>query len=238
MRLIKMLSLFIFLFVVGFTVNGCSDDNTTTPTATQKANLMVVHASPDAPQVDIYVDGTKVRDTLSFPGNTSYLQLNSGSRNIKVYVAGTNTTVIGPVDLTFDANTNSSIFAIDSVSKITPLVVKDNLTAPASGKAHIRFIHLSPNAPGVDVSVAGQPQGSGLFVNRTFNKTITDPESAFTPVDAGTYNLEVRLANTLTVVLPLNGVNLEAGKIYTVFARGFVGGSGIQQLNAQIIVNN
>ncbi|HMT12625.1 MAG TPA: DUF4397 domain-containing protein, partial [Ignavibacteria bacterium] len=63
-------------------------------------------------------------------------------------------------------------------------------------------------------------------------------ESAFTAVDAGTYNLEVRLANTLTVVLPLNGVTLEAGKIYTVFARGFVGGSGIQQLNAQIIVNN
>lgn len=238
MRLIKMLSLFIFVFVVSFSVLGCGDDNTTTPTATQKANLMVIHASPNAPQVDVYVDGTKVRDTLSFPGNTSYLQLNSGSRNIKVNVAGTSTSVIGPVDLTFNANTNTSIFAVDSVSNISPLVVTDDLTTPASGKAHIRFIHLSTNAPGVDVSVAGQPQGVGLFVNRTFNKTITIPESAFTPVDAGTYNLEVRLANTLTVVLPLNGITLEAGKIYTVFARGFVGGSGIQQLNAQIIANN
>lgn len=238
MRLIKMLSLFIFLFIVSFSMIGCSDDNTTTPTTTQKANLMVVHASPDAPQVDIYVDGTKVRDTLSFPGNTSYLQINSGTRNIKVNVAGTNTTVIGPVDLSFNANTNTSIFAIDSVAKISPLVVSDDLTAPASGKAHIRFIHLSPNAPGVDVSVTGQPQGTGLFTNRTFNKTITGSESSFTPVDAGTYNLEVRLANTLTVVLPLPGITLTAGKIYTVFASGFVGGSGIQQLNAQIIANN
>ncbi|MBN8585021.1 MAG: DUF4397 domain-containing protein [Ignavibacteria bacterium] len=233
-----MLSLFIFLFIVSFSMIGCSDDNTTTPTTTQKANLMVVHASPDAPQVDIYVDGTKVRDTLSFPGNTSYLQINSGTRNIKVNVAGTNTTVIGPVDLSFNANTNTSIFAIDSVAKISPLVVSDDLTAPASGKAHIRFIHLSPNAPGVDVSVTGQPQGTGLFTNRTFNKTITGSESSFTPVDAGTYNLEVRLANTLTVVLPLPGITLTAGKIYTVFASGFVGGSGIQQLNAQIIANN
>lgn len=233
-----MLSLFIFLFIVSFSMIGCSDDNTTTPTTTQKANLMVVHASPDAPQVDIYVDGTKVRDTLSFPGNTSYLQINSGTRNIKVNVAGTNTTVIGPVDLSFNANTNTSIFAIDSVAKISPLVVSDDPTAPASGKAHIRFIHLSPNAPGVDVSVTGQPQGTGLFTNRTFNKTITGSESSFTPVDAGTYNLEVRLANTLTVVLPLPGITLTAGKIYTVFASGFVGGSGIQQLNAQIIANN
>lgn len=238
MRLNEVMSIFIFLFVVSFSFTGCSDDNTTTPTATTKANLMVIHASPDAPQVDIYVDNTKVRDTLSFPGNTSYLELNSGTRNIKVNVAGTNTTVIGPVDLSFDANSNTSIFAVDSVSNISPLVVKDDLTAPATGKAHIRFIHLSPNVPGVDVSITGQPQGVGLFVNRTFNKTITDSQSSFTSVDAGTYNLEVRVANTLTVVLPLPGVTLTAGKIYTVFARGFVGGSGIQQLNAQIIANN
>jgi len=233
-----MLSLFIFLFFVSFSLIGCSDDNTTTPTPTQTANLMVVHASPDAPQVDVYLDGTKVRDTLSYPGNTSYLQITSGTRNIKVNVAGTNTTVIGPVDLSFDANSNNSIFAIDSVSKISPLVVKDDLTVPATGKAHIRFIHLSPNAPGVDISVTGQPQGEGLFVNRTFNKTITDPQSSFIPVDAGSYNLEVRLANTLTVVLPLPGITLTAGKIYTVFAKGFVGGSGTQQLNAEIIANN
>lgn len=238
MKLSKMLSLFVVLFAVSFSITGCGEDSTTNPPPTGTANLMVVHASPNAPQVDIYVDGTKVRDTLSYPINTPYLQINSGSRNIKVNVAGTNTTVIGPVDLTFNTSTSTSIFAIDSVSKISPLVVKDDLTTPATGKAHIRFIHLSPNAPGVDISITGQPLGQGLFLNRTFNKTITDPQMAFTPVDAGTYNLEVRLANTLTVVLPLPGITLTAGKIYTVFARGFVGGVGIQQLNAQIIPNN
>jgi len=238
MRSSKMLSLFLgFIFSI-FVFSGCSEDTVTNNTATQKANLMVVHASPDAPQVDIYVDNVKVRDTLSFLANTPYLQLDAGTRNIKVNVAGTNTTVIGPVDLSFNANSNTSIFAVDSVSMISPLVTADDLTAPASGKAHIRFIHLSPNAPGVDISVQGQPVSEGLFLSREFNKTITSQQQSFIPVDANTYNLEVRLANTLTVVLPLNGITLESGKIYTVYAKGFVGGTGNQSLGAQIIVNN
>jgi hypothetical protein len=91
-------------------------------------------------------------------------------------------------------------------------------------------VHLSPNAPAVDVAVTGGPV---LFANKAFKDY-----SAFTPVDAGTYDLEVRLAGQATVVLPLPGITLQAGKIYTVFARGFAGGTGAQALGAQIIVNN
>jgi hypothetical protein len=39
------------------------------------------------------------------------------------------------------------------------------------------------------------------------------------------------------VVLALNNIALESGKIYTVFAKGFVAGTGAQALGAQIIVN-
>ncbi|HXS82659.1 MAG TPA: DUF4397 domain-containing protein, partial [Methylomirabilota bacterium] len=51
-------------------------------------------------------------------------------------------------------------------------------------------------------------------------------------------DLEVRPAGTTTVALAIPGVTLQAGKIYTVFAKGFLGGSGAQALGAQIIVNN
>jgi hypothetical protein len=81
----------------------------------------------------------------------------------------------------------------------------------------------------VDVALQG---GAVLFGNKAFKES-----TEFTPLDAGTYNLEVRLAGTTTVVLPLPNITLQAGKIYTVFARGFVGGSGTRALNAQIIAN-
>jgi hypothetical protein len=142
------------------------------------------------------------------------------------------------IDATVDlkSNMNYSVFAIDSVAKIKAAVVTDDLTAPAAGKAHVRFFHFSPNAPAVDIAVTGGPV---VFSNRMFNDQATNNAlQNFTPLDAGTYNLEVRLAGTNTVVLSLPKVMLTAGKIYTVFAKGFVGGTGMQALGAQVITNN
>ena len=36
----------------------------------------------------------------------------------------------------------------------------------------------------------------------------------------------------------LGTINLEDGKIYTVFAKGFLNGSGNEALGAEIIINN
>ncbi len=215
------LAVFVCALMLG--VTSCKKDLT-------YAKVLVTHASPDGPGVDLLIDGNKINTSpLNFPSNTGYLQVESGTRNVKVNVTGTSNSVIA-ADLLFDVDKSYSIFAIDSVSKISPLVLTDDLTAPAAGKAHVRFIHLSPNAPAVDVAVTG---GSVLFGGKSFKDY-----TAFTPLDAGTYNLEVRVAGTSTVALPLPGIVLEAGKIYTVFAKGFLGGTGAQALGAQIIVNN
>ena len=227
---------FLLLLAASLTLVSCKEEETT-PTP-DTAKVMVVHASPNAPGVDLLVDNTKVNTSaLTFPNNTGYLTVNAGARNFKVNVTGTSTTVIDATP-TLAKDLNYSVFAIDSVSKISPIITVDDLTAPAAGKAHIRFIHLSPNAPAVDVSVVGQAAGVGIFTNRTFNKTITAGQYAFTPVDAATYNLEVRVAGTTTVALAIGSVTLTAGKIYTVFAKGFLGGTGAQALGAQIIANN
>ncbi len=194
------------------------------------ANILVTHASPNAPGVDLLVDAKVVNTAaLNFPNNTGYLAVESGTRNIKVNASGTTTTVIN-ADLTFEKDKNYSIFAVDSLSKISAIVLTDDLTAPASGKAHVRFVHLSPNAPAVDVAVASS--GAVVFGNKSFKEY-----TAFTPLDAGSYNLDVRVAGTTTVALTLPTITLEAGKIYTVYAKGFLGGTGAQALGAEIIVN-
>jgi len=207
--------------------SSCSkDEDSDTP----KSRVLVTHASPDAPGVDLLVDNTKVNSApLNFPSNTGYLSVDSGIRNIKVNVAGTTTSVIN-ADITFEEDKNYSIFAVDAVSKISAIALEDDLTAPAAGKAHVRFVHLSPDAPAVDIAVAST--GAVVFPNTAFKKA-----TAFTPLNAGTYNLDVRVAGTSTVVLVLPAITLEAGKIYTVFAKGFLAGTGAQKLGAEIIVN-
>jgi hypothetical protein len=208
-----------------------NDDNNNMSTS----KVMVVHASPNAPNVDVRINNSLALTNVAYPTNSSYTQLNSGATNIKVSPTGTTTNVIDAT-VNLEASKNYSVFAVDSVSKIKAATVMDDLTAPASGKAHVRFFHFSPNAPAVDIAITG---GSVLFGNRTFNDQSTNmSKAAFTPFNAGTYNLEVRAAGTNTVVLSLPNINLTAGKIYTVFAKGFLGGTGAQALGAQIIANN
>lgn len=221
------------LLMTGFFLMGCDKDDD--DDMSSKSKLMVVHASPNAPNVDVRVNNNVALTNVPYPTNSGYLEVNSGSNNIKVSPTATTNYVIDAT-VSLDAGKNYSVFAIDSVTKIKAAVVSDDLTAPASGKVHVRFFHFSANAPAVDIAVTGGPV---LFSNRRFNDQVTDAATtSFTPLNAGTYNLEVRLAGTNTVVLPLPNIALTAGKIYTVFAKGFVGGTGAQALGAQIIANN
>ena len=207
---------------------GCGKDDPNPVSPAPQAQVMAIHASPDAPAVDLLVDGVEVGADLAYPNHTGYLTVGPGTRNVKVNVANTTTTVID-ADLPVSAGGHYSVFANGPVSSIGALVLADDLTPPASGKAHVRFVHLSPDAPAVDVAVTGGPV---VFANRAFRES-----TPFTPVDAGTYDLEVRPTGSASVVLSLPDITLQAGRIYTVFARGFVGGSGAQALGAQIIVN-
>jgi len=188
------------------------------------ASVNVTHASPDAPGVDLVIDGIVINSSaLTFPNSTDYIDVNAGTRNIKVNASGTSTTVI-EADLTLGANKNYSIFATDVLASITPVVIEDDLSAPASGKAHVRFAHFSPDAPAVDITLT---DGTVVFPNAAFQDV-----TAFTPLDAGSYDLQVRAAGTSTVVLTLPSITVNDGMIYTVFAKGF-----LSNLAAEIIVN-
>lgn len=225
----KYLSLFLML-IFGITIiTACSDDEEIMAPVPSTSKVLVTHASPDAPGVDILVDNTVAASNLMFPNSVGYASLNSGTRNIKVNVTGTSTTAL-EANLNLSADKNYSVFAVNTVSSIEAIVLEDDLTAPASGKSHVRFLHLSPDAPAVDITLT---DGTLVFGNYVFKQA-----SAFTPLNAGSYNLQVRLAGTSTVVLELPNIALTAGKIYTVFAKGLVAGTGTQALGAQIIVNN
>jgi hypothetical protein len=215
--------------------NGDASLDLTPKSAAAKANVKVVHASPDAPGVDLFVDGTQANTSpLTFPNNTEYLPVDSGSREIQVAAAGGGATVIRET-LALDPDKNYTIFAANLLSSIEPLVLEDDLTAPAAGKAHVRFVHLSPDAPAVDIAAVG--------VGTVFNNQAFKDATPFTPVDAGTLDLQVLAdldqgGTRDDVALTVNGVQLQAGKIYTIFANGQVAAGASNPLSASIIVHN
>ncbi len=224
------ISFILGLALISVTVfSGCDEDDDEPQAVAKQANVQVVHASPDAPAVDLLIDDVKINSAgLAFPNNTAYLKVNEGTRNFKINASGSTTTVIN-ANVPLVADKNYSVFAIDKLSTITALVTEDNLDAPVAGQAKVRFVHLSPDAPAVDVTLT---DGTKVFPNQAFKSA-----SGFTGLAANTYNLQVRVAGTATVALEVPNVVLQSGKIYTIFAKGFLAGAGAQALGAQIIVN-
>ena len=180
-----------------------------------EARVRVVHASPDAPAVDVLVNDGVAFSNAPFKGITDYAALSTGTYNVKVVPTGATTPVVIEADLNLEAK-DYTVVAVGLLENIEPLVLVDNNSAPAAGKAHVRFVHASPDAPAVDIAVKGGPV---LFANVAF-KEVGD----YLPVDAATYDLEVRLAGTDTVALDVPGLALADGAVYTVFAMGLAGG--------------
>lgn len=228
----KLKQIFIALSLTAF-LTSCDKDET--PQATSSVN--VIHASPDAPGVDLLVDNLKVNTAaLNFPEATGYLKVSAGTRNFKVNATGTNNSVIN-ANLTFSADKYYSVFAYNRLASIAAILVEDNLAVPATGQAHIRFFHLSPDAPAVTVGTLSGTTFTPVFANRSFEtQTTASANQSFTPVAAGTYTFDVQ-ANGASV-LNLSNIVLQAGKIYTVFAKGLVSGTGSQALGAQIVTHN
>lgn len=180
---------------------------------TPTAQVRVIHASPDAPAVDVWVDGTRAFANLSFTDITEYATLPADSYRVRVVPAGQTEPAVIDANIDVMGGTNYTVVATGRLADIAPLILVDDSPVPAAGQAHVRFVHLSPDAPAVDIAVAGGPVLFDSIAFRQFGD--------YTPVDAGTYDLEARVAGTDNVALSVPGVSLTAGTIYTVYAVGF-----------------
>jgi len=181
------------------------------------ARVRVIHNSPDAPPVDVWVNGAVAFSNLAFGEITAQAALPAGAYDIQVEPAGAGGAgpfVIDVADLPLAAGTDYTIIASGTLAEIFPAVLTDtNAAAPAAGNARVRFFHGSPDAPAVDIAVIGGPV---VIAGAAFG------DDASIEVPAGTYDLEVRVAGTDINVLELRGLALAADTEYTAYASGLV----------------
>jgi hypothetical protein len=177
----------------------------------QTAQLRVLHASPDAPNVDVYIDSKQVLSNVPYPTVSSYLSLSPGTHQIKVNAAGTTTTVIN-VSPTLEVGGAYTAIAANFVANIEALLATDDTTAPPSGYVGLRVIHASPDAGPVDIIANGQ-----LVLSNVPFGTISN----YLTVPAGTYAIQVNVAGTTTTAIAAN-VKLTGGTNYSVVAIGAI----------------
>jgi hypothetical protein len=196
--------------------------------AEDEARIRVIHSSPDAPAVDVYANGDKVLSDVPYLASSGYLAVPAGDYTFEVFAAGANPdtdAAVLTIPATLLANTDYTVVALNEVASIEAAVFVDDNTAPAAGKAHVSVIHAGVGAPAVDVAVTDGP----VLVSDLSLSEGAGP----LPVDAGTYDLEIRVAGTTDVALPLPAVT-EEGSIYTFIATGFLAGDPALTVEAYV----
>ena len=99
-----------------FSLAACSssDDPVLDVEAPEFFSLQVLHASPDAPAVNVFVDGGEVLSAVDYKVGSGFISNAAGTYEIRVdgILPGGDATVIGPVDLTFEGDTIYTIAAV------------------------------------------------------------------------------------------------------------------------------
>ncbi|WP_078409711.1 DUF4397 domain-containing protein [Priestia abyssalis] len=178
--------------------------------------VRIFHASPDASSVDIYLNGKRIIRNLTFKQETDYLPLpDAGKYRIDIYPAGKTDKPVLTETFTFNNGHKYTVAAAGKLDNLDLLFIYDNQEVPP-GETKVRFIHLSPDAPVVDVAVKN---GDVIFSDVTF-KEVTD----YLPLSPMTVSLEARLAGTNKVVLELPPIRLRPNRSYTIYAVGLANG--------------
>lgn len=206
------------LVILAAGLTGCDNDNDPVaaapppPVPVDTFRLQVLHASPDAPAVDVLVDGTAVLMGVDYKAGSAALELDVGDYSIQVdgITPGGAATVIGPVTLSFAADTLYSIVAVGDVANIEPVLLEQPDTAVTAGSARLRVLHAAPMAPQVDVYATAP--GADLTASAPVGTFEFKGDLGPIEVPAGDYQIRVTLPNDpATVVFDSGTVSLSDG---------------------------
>jgi hypothetical protein len=206
-----------------FAVGGLEDGSFAVVPAVDAAlaGVRVGHFSADAPNVDVYANGGAILTDVPFGAISDYLFVPAGTYQVQVVPAGASLEE-GPVvidaELSFDGGTLTTVAATNELANITPVVIADK-PAPVADQAQIRVVHLSADAPAVDVAADGSKIKDAIFTNLKYGKA-----KKYATVPAGEYDLEVRPAGKKKAAFDIDPLTLEAGKSYSAMAIGQLGG--------------
>jgi len=178
-----------------------SNDNDTPPVdpPAPSTTVQVLHASPDAPAVDVLVNSEVALSGVDYKDSSGWGDLDAGTYSVEVQgiLPGGNATVIGPADLTFEADTINTVVALNDVQNIEPLVLTQPRTPVSAGAARVWVLHAANNVQELvqgPVDVYVTTPDADLTAEATlgsFNFKETLPADGPAELPAGDYQIRV-----------------------------------------------
>ena len=170
--------------------------------------IRVMHDSPNAPNVDVFVDGEPVFENVGYATTTNYQALAPGQHRVQIASAGKSADD-SLIDQTVDLTQGKpyTVIALGKLTDIKGQLLADTSKAPPTGTARVRIVHAATDIGTVDI----YPSGSAIPV-------LTDQyfgSADYVNLPAGTYTFDVTPAGSTQVVLTSQQLKFEPGWVYS-----------------------
>lgn len=193
--------------------------------------VRVVHLSPDAPTVDVFVNGNRAITGREFPTSTEFVTLAPGNYDFVVTPVNADITeeVISFLDVDLATGDLLTAVAYDTLSDISGLAFIEDRAGLDPANARVRAVHTATGVGTVDIlNITDRAARTGpvLFGALGFGSA-SDPEDL--PADTYTVGLDITQSGTAEYIFDLPA--LPAGQLVNAYA---VNDNGSVFLHAQL----
>ncbi|MEO6687122.1 MAG: DUF4397 domain-containing protein [Dyadobacter sp.] len=196
------------IFTFALSIWSCEENDVD---ASGMARVKIVNASPNsAAQSFFLVNKALVNGGLGFTQSSDYISTNSGNNLVAEFKNESSSSVTAEGRAYLEDGENYTLFFAGEGSDKRVKEYKDDLSAPASGMAKIRFISFSKEAP--DLLTIKNTADNNLI-----NTLTRDIESKDIDVAPGTFSFKVYSFVQKDKIGDYQVSDLQAGKIYTIY---------------------
>ncbi len=212
-------------------LTSCLDDEEARIDPVPEAYVSFYHGAPDMSSLQIEVDHKRY-NTNRFDYTTyfDYGRFYTGERNFSFKLGNAANSLLDTL-VEFEADKAYSFFISEEGDGFLPVIVEDEIESPAQGKALVRLINLSPDAP--EVSLLIDEDEEATFESQAYREV-----SDFVEVAAGRADLTL-VDGANNELVNAASINFWEGRIYTLVVRGYVDPSvgAAKGLSLQLVRN-
>ena len=213
-------------------LTSCLDDDDVNVNPEPVAYVSFYHGLPNLSSIQIEVDNNRY-NTNPFEYSTyfDYGRFYTGNRNFSFKLGNAANSLLDTL-VKFEADKAYSFFlSEEQENTFFPIIVEDEIESPASGKAMIRLVHLSPDAPDVSLQIGDEEEE--IFENQAYREV-----SDFTEIDAGRVNFNLLSGENGDSLISADNINIREGRIYTLVVRGYIDNSSTaKSISLQLVRN-
>ena len=176
-----------------------------------QAQLRVVHASPDAGDVDVYVDGEVAIEGLAFTDATDFQALDEGDHDIQVTAAGGDVAdAVIETSVSLSAGDVLTVVVSGTGEDVSAFEVAHDWDEPGDDMARIVVVNATSDEATVELQYGdGESVGDGA---------VDAGSSTNGEVEPGDLDFQVLVNDEEATTI--DGFTVEAGNTYSIFVMG------------------